>query len=56
LNLRKDTYRLPDEILKTGTPLELDRNGHQLLIVALDVPGLMSNLLRRPDVVEDRGR
>lgn len=49
--LRENIYRLLDEVLATGTPLEVDRNGRKLLIVAPDAPGRMSKLVRRPDVL-----
>jgi len=31
--LRQNIYKLLDQVLKTGTPLEIDRNGERLLIV-----------------------
>lgn len=49
--LREDIYRLLDEVLETGVPLEIDRKGRKLLIVAPDAPGRMSRLVRRGDVV-----
>jgi len=49
--LRENIYRLLDQVLETGTPLEIERNGRKLLIVASDAPGRLTRLVRRPDVV-----
>lgn len=32
-NLRKDIYRLLDQVLETGEPLEIERNGRYLKVV-----------------------
>lgn len=49
--LRENIYRLLDQVLETGTPLEIERNGRKLLIIASDTPGRLSRLVRRRDVV-----
>ncbi len=50
-NLRANIYRLLDEVLATGVPLEIERNGRLLRIVAGDAPDRLSRLVRRPDAV-----
>lgn len=49
--LRQNVYRLLDEVLETGTPLEIERHGRQLRIVALDPPIKSSRLVPHPDTV-----
>jgi antitoxin (DNA-binding transcriptional repressor) of toxin-antitoxin stability system len=34
--LRQNIYRLLDEVIETGTPLEIERKGHLLRIVPAD--------------------
>jgi hypothetical protein len=36
--LRKDVYRLLDEVIATGEPLRIERDGHVLHIVASSPP------------------
>lgn len=36
--LRADVYRILDEVLETGQPVEIQRGGHRLLIVPADAP------------------
>jgi antitoxin (DNA-binding transcriptional repressor) of toxin-antitoxin stability system len=36
--LRQNVYRLLDEVLRTGEPLEIDRAGRRLRIVPVDAP------------------
>lgn len=50
--LRADVYRILDEVLATGEPVEIQRGGRTLLIVSTDAS--MSRLARlrpRPDLV-----
>lgn len=42
--LRQDIYRLLDEVLASGRPLEIERKGHRLRIVPVDGPSKLSNL------------
>ncbi len=49
--LRADIYRILDEILATGTPVEIERHGRRLRIVADPAPSRLSNLVRRSGVV-----
>ncbi|MGK2957530.1 MAG: type II toxin-antitoxin system Phd/YefM family antitoxin [Acidimicrobiales bacterium] len=52
--LRENVYRILDEVLATGTPVEIERNGQLLRIVpisaslgSLNAPGWVE----RPDVI-----
>lgn len=49
--LRENIYRLLDEVLETGIPLEVERNGRKLTIAPEDPPSRLGTLTRRPDVV-----
>lgn len=49
--LRENIYRLLDQVLETGVPLVIERNGRTLRIVPTEQPDRMSRLVRRPDVV-----
>ena len=46
--LRADLYRLLDRVLETGVPLEVERRGRRLKIVAADSPGRLANLVPDP--------
>jgi antitoxin (DNA-binding transcriptional repressor) of toxin-antitoxin stability system len=49
--LRSDIYRIVDEVLKTGEPIELERKGKKLRLVPLDKPGKLANLTPHPDAI-----
>ncbi len=49
--LRENIYRVLDEVLATGQPVEIERNGRRLLIVADDQPSRLSRLVKRSDIV-----
>lgn len=49
--LRQDIYRLLDQVLKTGEPVIVERNGRRLRIIADEAPSRLGTLVRRPDVV-----
>lgn len=36
--LRENIYRILDEVLETGVPVEIERGGRKLRIVAVDAP------------------
>ena len=38
-SLRQDIYRVLDEVLETGVPVEIERKGRLLRIVPADEPG-----------------
>ena len=49
--LREDIYRVLDHVLATGEPVEIERNGRRLRIIADEPPTRMSRLVRRDGVV-----
>ena len=49
--LRQDIYRVLDHVLATGEPVEIERNGRRLRIVADEAPSRLDSLVRRPDAV-----
>lgn len=49
--LRENVYRILDDVLATGVPVEIERNGRVLRIMAVDGPSTADRLVRRPDVV-----
>ncbi len=51
--LRADIYRILDEVLETGRPVEISRKGRRLLIVLDEPEPRSSRLVRRVDVIVD---
>lgn len=49
--LRENVYRILDEVLATGVPVEIERGGRILRITPIDQPSTLDRLVRRPDVV-----
>lgn len=49
--LRQDIYRLLDQVLETGVPLEIERNGRVLRIVADQPVDRLANLEPHPDFI-----
>lgn len=49
--LRADIYRLLDQVLETGIPLEIERKGRRLKIVVADAsgPSKLERLRTNPD-------
>lgn len=45
--LRADVYRLLDQVLETGQPLEIDRNGKTLVIAPKEAGSIWDRLPRR---------
>lgn len=46
--LRSDIYRILDEVVRTGIPVEIERDGHILQIIAKDSPKKLERLVARP--------
>lgn len=51
--LRENVYALLDEVLETGTPLEVERKGRKLLILPQDPVSKLSRLRVRPTIKGD---
>jgi hypothetical protein len=49
--LRRDLYKLLDQVIETGTPLEIRRNQHLLRIVPVESVDRLAGLVPRPDVI-----
>jgi len=50
--LRKQLYRVVDQVLETGVPVEIERNGKKLLIIPADQPvSKLANLKRRHGII-----
>ncbi len=46
--LRENVYRILDQILETGLPVEIERKGKLVRIVPAEPPGKLARLKRRP--------
>jgi antitoxin (DNA-binding transcriptional repressor) of toxin-antitoxin stability system len=49
--LRQNVYRLLDEVLASGVPLEVERGGRRLRIVPVDGPAKLSRLSPHPGTI-----
>ncbi len=49
--LRQDVYRILDEVLETGAPVEVVRKGRVLRIVPDEQPGRFDRLVPHPDYI-----
>ncbi|WP_183096130.1 type II toxin-antitoxin system Phd/YefM family antitoxin [Nocardioides stalactiti] len=49
--LRQDIYRLIDRVLETGEPLEIERKGRRLRIVADAPVDRLSRIRANPDLI-----
>lgn len=49
--LRQNVYRLLDEVLRTGVPLEIERQGRQLRIVPVDASSKLERLEPHPGTI-----
>lgn len=49
--LRADVYRILDEVLETGVPIEIERGGRRLRIVPVDTGSRLERLVARPEVI-----
>ena len=49
--LRQNVYRLLDETLRSGVPLEIERNGRLLRIVPVDAPPKLDRLAPHPGTI-----
>ncbi len=51
--LRENIYRLLDEVLETGIPIEIERRGKILRIAAAETRSKLDNLRPRPYLLTD---
>lgn len=51
--MRENIYRILDEILETGVPVEIERKGKLLRILAVEPKSKLENLKARDVVVGD---
>ncbi|HEX2164760.1 MAG TPA: type II toxin-antitoxin system prevent-host-death family antitoxin [Thermoanaerobaculia bacterium] len=49
--LRENIYRILDEVLETGVPVEIERRGRMLKIVPVETRGRLANLKPNPGFV-----
>lgn len=49
--LRENIYRLLDQVIETGVPLEIKRRGKKLRIVPTEEIDKFQNLAYRPEVI-----
>jgi antitoxin (DNA-binding transcriptional repressor) of toxin-antitoxin stability system len=49
--LRSNIYKLLDEVLSSGVPLEINKGGEILRIVPVATTSKLSNLVSRPHVI-----
>jgi len=49
--LRANIYRLLDQVLETGEPLEIERNGRRLRVVPDERPSKLDRLVPHPGTV-----
>ncbi len=49
--LRGNIFKLLDEVLRTGVPIEVNKGGKKVRIVPVEVSNKLQNLVSRPDVI-----
>ncbi len=50
--LRGNIYKLLDEVLRTGIPIEINKGGKKVRIVPANKSSKLQNLISRPDVIK----
>lgn len=50
--LRGNIYKLLDEVLNTGIPIEINKGGKKLKIMPVDKANKLENLVSRPNVIK----
>ena len=51
--LRNNLFKIVDDIIKTGNPVEIERNGHRLKIILKEKRSKLDNLKRHDCIVGD---
>ena len=54
--LRTNVYQLLDEVLNSGSPIEVKRGDRTLRILPVEKPDKLQSLVHRPDVISGRSR
>lgn len=49
--LRANIYKLIDQVIETGVPLQIERNGHVVMLVAEKPPSKLSKLVPNPGFI-----
>ena len=49
--LRQNIYKLLDQVLESGVPLEIERNGRRLRVIPTDAPRKLDRVIGHPDYV-----
>lgn len=49
--LRQNVYRLLDEVLETGVPLEVERHGRRVRLVPDEMPSKLARLAPHPGYI-----
>ena len=50
--LRGNIYKLLDEVLNTGIPIEINKGGKKLKIMSAEKVDKLKNLISRPNVIK----
>lgn len=50
--LRADLYNIIDQVIATGSPIEIERNGHIVKIVAEKPKSKLDSLITHPDLIQ----
>jgi len=50
--LRGNIYKLLDEVLNTGIPIEINKGGRKLKIISVEKADKLQNLVSRPNVIK----
>lgn len=51
--LRQQSFKILDQVIQTGIPVEIERHGHRLKIVLDDPPRKLANLRLHTSIVGD---
>jgi prevent-host-death family protein len=49
--LRADLYKIVDQVIETGLPVEIERHGKKVQIIALDKKSKLVNLTPHPGTI-----
>ena len=49
--LRADLYKIVDQVIETGLPIDIERNGKKVRIIALEKKSKLANLKSHPGTI-----